>query len=93
VTTPTLVVIFAVLVMLTIMHRTLFAFLLTIGVGFALLVTAFPAKPDPIPVVAERVSEIEQTPLIVVPEPDPASVGILLDRTARADAPLTPLVP
>lgn len=29
--------------------------------------------------------------LIVVPEPDPATLGILLDRWSRASAPLVPL--
>jgi uncharacterized protein YmfQ (DUF2313 family) len=40
---------------------------------------------------AERTSQVQQSQLIVVPEPDPASRGILLDRWARASAPLVPL--
>ena len=37
--------------------------------------------------------EQPQRELVIVPEPDPAAQGIILDRTARADAPLVPLVP
>ena len=85
-----LAAIFVGLVVLTIMHRTLFGFLLSIIFGFLLVVSLIGlARPAP---VAERVSVRHYEPArIVVPAPDPAASGILLDRWARSSAPLAPL--
>jgi hypothetical protein len=91
VTAPALAVICIAFVILTIRHRRLFAFLLTIA-AFIFLGAKLPLHlAAPMPVQDERMSQGERSRLIVVPEPDPASRGILLDRWARASAPLVPL--
>ena len=90
-TAPALAVICIAFVILTIRHRRLFAFLLTIA-AFIFLAAKQPTHlVAPMPAQAEHTSRVEQSQLIVVPEPDPASRGILLDRWARASAPLVPL--
>ena len=90
-TAPALAVICIAFVILTIRHRRLVAFLLTMA-AFVFLAAKLPMHLAALmPAQAERASEIEHDGLIVVPEPDPASRGILLDRWARASAPLVPL--
>ena len=69
----------------------MFAFLLTIVAFPFLAASCLHHLVAPMLAQAERSSEVERSQLIVVPEPDPASRGILLDRWARASAPLVPL--
>jgi len=45
----------------------------------------------PAPLEMTRETESMRSPLIVVPEPDPASLGIILNAQATARAPLVPL--
>ena len=90
-TAPALAVICIAFVILTIRHRRLFAFLLTIA-AFIFVAAKLPTHlVAPMLAQAERSSEVERSQLIVVPEPDTASRGILLDRWTRASAPLVPL--
>jgi hypothetical protein len=84
-TAPALAVICIAFVILTIRHRRLFAFLLTIATFL------FLGARLPLHLAAPMPAQGERSRLIVVPEPDPASRGILLDRWARASAPLVPL--
>jgi hypothetical protein len=82
------------LAVLTVIHRTSSAFLLTLGALFFWLASSgvhlVPAE-APLAPVAQAAPAAGRGPLIVVPEPDPAARGILLDRWARATATLTPL--
>jgi hypothetical protein len=76
---------------LTIRHRRLFAFLLTIAALIFLPAKLLTHLVAPTPAQTERASQAQRGQLIIVPEPDPASRGILLDRWARASAPLVRL--
>jgi len=93
ISTPFLVLIVIALAGLTWRFRTLFGFLLTIIAVFVLAVRVLAAADLPAP-QAERMSFAEPAHvrrLVVVPEPDPAAVGVLLDRWSRSSAPLVPL--
>jgi hypothetical protein len=57
----------------------------------AILAAARLIPSSPPPPVAERASVEPGRPLVVVPPPDPASIGRLLDAWARSSAPLVPL--
>ena len=49
-------------------------------------------KRDPLEVQAALLQELPmRSPLIIVPEPDPAAMGKVLDGWARAHTPLVPL--
>jgi hypothetical protein len=90
-TAPALALVCIAFVLLTIRRRSSFACLLTLGALIFL-----PAQPPAHLIAsmlgqAERSSHAERGLLIIVPEPDPASRGILLDRWARASAPLVRL--
>ncbi len=63
-----------------------FAILVAILAAGRLLLVASPPLPE-----AERASVEPGRALVIVPPPDPASIGILLDVWARAHAPLVPL--
>ena len=66
-------------------------FQITAGTKPARIIEEVP-KRDPLEVQAAQVQELPmRSPLIIVPEPEPAAMGKVLDGWARAHTPLVPL--